>query len=317
MQFPKDAFRQYIRDVVRAYLILLKIMVPALIIVRLLNQFGLTEWLAWVLSPLMAGLGLPSELGLVWATGILTNIYTAMVVYYELSAGQGVTLAQISTLGVMILVAHAIPIEGAVARHLSVPWRMTIVLRVFGGYLLGLLTYLCFEWTGLGQAEAKMIWQPEAVSDDWLSWLIEQLQMLASIFLILAGLMAGLRILRWMGLEKLLSILLRPLMAIMKVQKPAANITIVGLMLGLSFGAGLLIDEARSGRVSKRDIQIVACFLGLCHSIVEDTLLIMLLGAHLVPLLLGRLVFSCLVIWFIGHYVYPVKEDRQIGESSA
>ncbi|TNC81564.1 MAG: hypothetical protein C9356_08205 [Oleiphilus sp.] len=310
MNFSYPVLRQYGKDVFRAYFILLKLMVPALIIVRVLDQLGFTQWLAWLLSPLMSAVGLPSELGLVWATGMLTNIYTAMVVYYELAADQPITLAQISTLGVMILVSHAIPVEGAVARLLQVPWRLTIVLRVGGGFVLGWLTCLSFDLLSLGSRPAHSVWKPELTDSDWATWGLEQLQLLSTILLILAALMAGLRILQWLGLERLLGVLLKPLMSLMQVKENAANITIVGLMLGLSFGAGLLIDEARSGRVSKRDIKVVACFLGLCHSIVEDTLLIMLLGAHVVPLLFGRLLFSCIVIWLICKSVYPPEQTR-------
>lgn len=311
MKFPYQALRQYGKDVFRAYFTLLKLMVPALVIVRVLEQLGLTEWLAWLLSPLMSAVGLPNELGLVWATGMLTNVYTAMVVYYELAADQPISLAQISTLGVMILVSHAIPVEGAVAKILHVPWRLTIVLRVGGAYVLGWLTCLSFDVMSVGTESAYSVWKPEQTESDWLSWGAEQLRLLLTILVILAGLMAGLRALRWLGLERLLGILLNPLMSLMKVEKNAANITIVGLMLGLSFGAGLLIDEARSGRVSKRDVKIVACFLGLCHSIVEDTLLIMLLGAHVVPLLVGRLLFSCLIIWLICIWLYPPERLAQ------
>ena len=34
---------------------------------------------------------------------------------------------------------------------------------------------------------------------------------------------------------------------------------------------------ARSGRLTPRDIVLTLCFLGLCHSLIEDTLLIMLI----------------------------------------
>ena len=280
-------------------------MIPALLIVRLLEQFGGTEALAWLLSPLMSPLGLPNEFGLVWAAAILTNIYTAMIVFYELSSGQELSVMQVSTVGVMILISHALPIEGAVAKVLGVPWRVTIILRVAGAYLLGLLCAIGFAEFDLGQGPATALWHPIVRAIDWGGLLLGQVQMLLSIFVILAALIAFLRLLRLVGLEKLMSVLLQPLMRIMTVSRDSANVTIVGLMLGLSFGAGLLIDEGRSGRISKRDMRVVACFLGVCHSIIEDTLLILLLGADVIPVLLGRFVFSCLLIALIARYVYP------------
>ncbi len=287
-------------------------MVPALIIVRLLEQFGGTEALAWLLSPLISPLGLPNEYGLVWAAAMLTNIYTAMIVFYEVSAGQELNVMQVSTLGVMILIAHALPIEGAVAKVLGVPWRVTLLLRVVGSYVLGALCVAGFTLLELGSEAASSLWQPSLRATDWVGWLLEQSQMLASIFIILAALIAFLRLLKLVGLERLMGVLLQPLMRIMTVSRDSANVTIVGLMLGLSFGAGLLIDEGRSGRISKRDMRIVACFLGLCHSVIEDTLLILLLGADIVPILVGRFLFSCLIIALIARYVYPKDPPRVV-----
>lgn len=317
LQSTQAALATFFNDVVRSYWILVRIMVPALVIVRLLEVFGVTEWFGVVLGPLMSPLGLSSEMGLVWAAAILTNIYTAMAVFYELSAGQIFSVAQISIVGVLVLLSHAIPVEGAVARVLHVPWRLTIALRIGGGYLLALLTYWACDLSGFGAGAASSLWQPEARAEGWLAWCWEQVQLLFSVLVILAGLMAGLRFLRWIGFERVMGALLLPLIKIMRVDRSAANVTIIGLMLGLSFGAGLLIDAAKSGEISKRDMQVVACFLGMCHSIIEDTLLIMLLGADIIPILVGRFVFSCLVIYWLSRALFPKdpESDKVMAEA--
>ena len=59
----------------RVYWALVKIMVPVLIIVKLLDAFGASHYLSLVLSPLMEFVGLPAEMGIVWAAAILVNIY--------------------------------------------------------------------------------------------------------------------------------------------------------------------------------------------------------------------------------------------------
>ena len=71
---------------------------------------------------------------------------------------------------------------------------------------------------------------------------------------------------------------------------------LVGLTLGLSFGGGLLINEVRRGHIKGKDVFMTLAFLSLCHSLIEDTLLIMLLGADLTTILLGRLVFTLLIV---------------------
>ena len=62
----------------------------------------------------------------------------------------------------------------------------------------------------------------------------------------------------------------------------------------------MLIKEARSGHLSQRDIFLTLGFLGLCHSIIEDTLLVFLLGADLSGILWARVVFALLVIGLLA-----------------
>jgi len=304
-----DAVKSFLNDVARAYWILLKIMLPAVIVVKVLQELGATEYLASVLSPLMQIIGLPSEFGLVWAASILTNIYGAMVVFYQLSDGMTYSVAQISTLGMLVLVAHALPIEGAVAKALGVSWRLTLVMRIGGGYLFGLLVFLSASFTAWGEEPSVVLWSPSPSGEGLLAWFQAQGEMLVGILIILSSLMAFLRILRVLGIDRLFNLLLLPLTRLLKVEKDASQVTIVGLMLGLSFGAGLLIDSAKKGEISARDMKIVACFLGLCHSLIEDTLLVMLLGAHWVPVLLGRLVFSILLMIVVVRVLFRDPKD--------
>jgi hypothetical protein len=133
------------KDILRVYWTLLKIMVPTLIVVKLLDSVGGTEWLAILLSPFMEALGLPQEWGLVWAVAILTNIYTAMAVFYEVAGQADFTGAQITVLGLLILFAHSLPMEGAVAKAAGVPWWMTIVFRVGGGLVIGWLAHSVYQ----------------------------------------------------------------------------------------------------------------------------------------------------------------------------
>ena len=100
-----------------------------------------------------------------------------------------------------------------------------------------------------------------------------------------------------MGLtERLIHWLLYPVLRLLGIGKEAANVAVIGTVLGLTFGAGLLIKEAQSGRLSRRDIFFTIGFLSLCHSVIEDTMLVMLLGADLSGVLWARLVFALLVI---------------------
>ncbi|MDX5433378.1 MAG: hypothetical protein LPK20_07395 [Halomonas sp.] len=288
--------RQLLREAWSVYLALLKVMMPALLIVKALEMLGMTELLGHWLSPLMTPLGLPEPLSVVWAATLLTNIYTGLVIFFEVTRDTPLTVAQVTVLGALMAVGHSLPIEGAVARLAGVPWWLTVLLRVGGAWLLGWLLHLSYSLGGWLQHANHVVWEPSTQEATLAAWLQGQAITLATIFVVILALMAFLKLLRRLGVERLIHKLLYPLLRLLGIGPAAANITVIGITLGLSFGAGLLLREAHSGRLTPRDIVLTLCFLGLCHSLIEDTLLIMLMGADLSGLLWARLAFALVVI---------------------
>lgn len=292
----------FMRDVFSVYGTLLKVLVPALVLVKILDELGATVWLGHLLAPLMQLLGLPPELGVVWAATLLTNIFTGMVVFFEIAGDMPLSVAQISVFSALLLIGHSLPVEGAVARRAGVPWWATIVLRLGGALVFAGLLNACYRLLDGDTREAELIWRPEPSASGWDGWLLSQLETLGMIFLIILTLMVLLAILRHLGLERLIHMALSPLLRTLGIGRAAANVTVIGTTLGLTYGAGLLIRDVDSGAMSKRDSVLVLCFLGLCHSVIEDTLLILLLGADLWAVLWARLAFAVVVIAILARW---------------
>ncbi|EPC02344.1 membrane protein [Litchfieldella anticariensis FP35 = DSM 16096] len=287
---------QLLRETWTVYLTLLKVMIPALLIVKALEILGMTERLGEWLSPLMMPLGLPEPLSMVWAATLMTNIYTGLVIFFEISRETPLTVAQVTVLGALMAVGHSLPVEGAVARKAGVPWWLTLLFRVGGAWLLGWALHMSYSLGDWLQQANHVVWEPTPRDAGLAAWVQDQAITLATIFVVILALMALLSLLRWLGIERLIHKLLYPLLRLLGVGSSAANITVIGITLGLSFGAGLLLREAHSGRLMPRDIVLTLSFLGLCHSLIEDTLLIMLLGADLSGILWARLGFALVVI---------------------
>mgnify|MGYP000529990447 FL=1 len=72
---------------------LFRIMIPAIIVIKLLKIMGGIELLSIALEPVMTWVGLPESMGIVWATTLLTNIYTGMFVFFSQSAEAQLTEA--------------------------------------------------------------------------------------------------------------------------------------------------------------------------------------------------------------------------------
>ena len=289
------SLRRLLHDALSAYLTLIRLMVPALIIVKTLDMMGGTRLLAGLLEPVMRLVGLPAEAGIVWAAAMLTSIYTGLAIFADLSLDTPLTIAQVSVLGTMILVAHSLPVEGAIAKATGVSWPATLLIRMGGALVLGALLHVFYSGTGTLQEPSAMLWRPEPADPSLLAWALGQLRSLAMIFVIIVSLMALLRLLKALGIERLMHALLAPLLRLIGIGREASNVTIIGFTLGLSIGAGLLIREVRTGSLSRRDIFLTMAFLGLCHSVIEDTLLIVLMGADLSAILWTRLAFAILV----------------------
>jgi len=306
------AVKRLFKDAFASYLILIRLMIPAVIIVKALDMMGGTRVLALMLEPVMQWVGLPAEVGIVWAAAMITNLYTGVVVFADLSTDIPLSIAQVSVLGTMLLLAHGLPVEGAVARATGIPWAATLLIRLGGALVIGSLLHLFYSVTGTLQEPATMLWRPEATDPSLMSWALSQLKTLAMIFLIIVTLMMLLRVLKLLGIERLMHAMLAPLLRVIGIGREASNVTIIGFTLGLSIGAGLLIREAQTGKLSRRDIFLTMAFLGMCHSIIEDTLVILLLGADLSAILWARLAFAIIVTALLaraGRWIPTLQHD--------
>lgn len=301
--------KELLLEITQVYLTLLKVMVPAIIAVKALNMLGGTQWLAQVAGPLMQLVGLPEQLGLVWATAILTNIFTAMVVFVEVTSQLELSVAQVSVVGILILLSHSVLVEGAVAKMAGVSWRLTIGLKVGGGLILAAIVNAIYTGLNYQQQTAQLLWQAEPQGQSLIEWSINQVQMLLFILILISALIIVLRIFKKVGIESLLQKALSPLLKMLNITKNASNITITGITLGLSYGAGLLIAEIKKGNISGKDILLSISFLNLAHSLIEDTLLVLLLGADILAILWIRLIFAVIVIALMSKYIAMKRPD--------
>jgi hypothetical protein len=95
-----------VREALKTSYDLFKIIIPISILTKLLTDAGVTHYLGLALSPVMEVVGLPGSMGLVWATTLVTNIYGGIVVFASLAPEANLTIAQVTVLTTMMLIAH-------------------------------------------------------------------------------------------------------------------------------------------------------------------------------------------------------------------
>lgn len=275
---------------------LFKLMIPIIIIVKIIEELGGIEYIALALEPLMQLVGLPSSMGLVWATTLLTNIYGGMIIFISMAHQETLSVAQVTVLGGMMLVAHALPIEIRIIQKAGVRVLYIFLLRVLGALFVGFVLHQIYSAGNFLSEANQALWNPTLSSDDSLSaWVLNQLITFSQVFVIIAVLMTFLKILKVSGIENLIASALQPLLRFIGLGKNTTSITIIGILLGVVYGGGLLINEAKSEKVSKHEIFGSLTLLALLHSIIEDTILILLLGAHISGALFFRVFFAILL----------------------
>ncbi len=286
------------RESVPAFLFVFKVSFPLMLAIRAVeDHYPLVETLGGALGPLMGVVGLPGETGIPWAAAILVQPYAAYALLTEQWERLELTVAQATVFGILVLEVHAIVIEARIAQLLGCRAWFTCALR-FGAALAqgALFIAVCNGLGWLQQPADVLVLEPAGGDGGWGDWLAAQLRTWVFFAAVLYCLNLFMRAMRFLHVERVFVWALGPVMGLMGIHRSASMVGVIGLVLGLSFGAALLMAEAQSGRVPRRDIFLSVCLLGICHSVLEDTLLTALFGAHVAGVLLLRVAFALALV---------------------
>ncbi len=291
------AILRVIVDAARICLDLFKVMVPILIGVKILKELGWIVYLAKPLAPLMGLVGLPPECGLTWATAIANNLYAALAVHAALVPSMDpLTVAQATVLATMMLIGHNIFVEGAITKRCGVSFWGQAALRLGGALACGALLHGAFSLLGIFGDPAPLLFTPPAEDAGIGVWALSEAKNLGMIYCVIASLVGLMRLLDALGVTRFFETALMPFLRLMGIGRAAATITVIGLVMGLAYGGGLILHEVQAGRVKRRDVFSALSLMSLSHALIEDTLLMYLIGATLWGTFVGRLVFSLAVV---------------------
>lgn len=307
----KTFFQEIITESYDVSVTLFRLMIPVVVVVKVLEEFGLIKYLGLFLEPLMGLVGLPESMGLVWATTILTNIYAGMIVFVSQAAIEPLTVAQVTVLGGMMLLAHSIPVEVRIAQKAGMSVWFSLLIRVVGAVLYGWLLCKIYMASDYLQTSHQLLWQPQGdVDSGLLQWALTQIKSFTMVLVIIFSLILSLKILKIVGIEKLFKVILKPLLKVLGISEKAITFTVVGITLGLSYGGGLLINEAEKGEIAQKDLFVSIALLSILHSLIEDTLLILVLGADISGVLFFRMAFAFIFVGGLSRGIAKMNDFR-------
>jgi spore maturation protein SpmB len=299
----KKELQAIVHDTGSTYLFLLKIMIPISIVVKLLEETGAIYLIGNQLTPAMSIVGLPGDFALVLATAMLVNIYGALIVFFQLSLLNTYTVAQVTIVACMMLIAHTLPIEARIAQKAGVRLWWTLCLRILGAFLFGMILNLLFTSFSLFQETSTVIWRPEYTESSIVQWIIGQIGYYIMIFLIILSLMILMHILKKTEVLNKLNTFFKPGLEFLGMSKQAAMLPLIGMTLGLAYGGGLIVKEAASNNISSKDIFLSLSFMGLSHSLIEDTILTLSIGASIGGIFFGRILFTIGVMFCMARCI--------------
>lgn len=289
-----------------------KFIFPITFFVAILQFTPVLPWLINLIEPLMALLGLRGEAAIPLVLGTTLNLYSGIAGILSLE----LTVKEVFTLAVMLSFAHSLFIETAVALRVGV--KLWVVLTVRFGLAIFSALAIRFLWNG-GDEIAKYGLMPEraASPEGWGEIVMHALQTaslgILQLIIIVFPLMIIVQFLRDFGFLDKFSRKLAPFTKVIGVAPNTSTTLVTGLVIGLAYGAGVMIQAVQEDGVSKRDATLVFIFLVACHAVVEDTLIFMPLGIPILPLLLIRVVTAFVLTMTVAYFIRQAEKKELEG----
>lgn len=115
------------------------------------------------------------------------------------------------------------------------------------------------------------------------------------LILIIVPLVMAFELLRHLAVFRRLGRLMDPLMGGLGLNRYSALPLFTGVVLGIAYGAGIIIRSAKEQNLTRRDLFLVGLFLATCHAVIEDTLIFVVIGGDAWLMLGVRLVLAVLL----------------------
>ena len=296
MEKSKKILVNIFQETTKIFWILFKVILPVVIVIRALELIGAIPFLAKFLEPLTSFIGIDGSLGLVWMAAILVNIYAGLAAFASLQAIFDYSVAETTILGLIILIAHSLPIEVAIAKKSRISWIFNLSFRFINAIVAGKILNLIFtKYELFNEPNQSVLQVPNELVSNF-EWATLQIQNFFIIFLIIFFIISTINVFKSLGVWSLIINIMKIPLSYLGMSEKVANIILIGLTLGISFGGGFLIEESKKNNISKKDILLSLSFLSLCHSIIEDTILILLLGSHISGILFFRFIYTVIII---------------------
>ncbi|SEM68148.1 nucleoside recognition domain-containing protein [Lihuaxuella thermophila] len=280
---------------------LAKVVFPVTLLVQLVKHTPLMGWITQGLAPFMSWIGLPGEAAIPLVLGNILNLYAGIGAVLTLD----LTVKQVFIIALMLSFSHNLLIESALCKRVGVATWVVLLVRMG----LAVLSALLIHWLWIGGNERAVfagITPQESEPAGWFQIaqgaLVTAAQGVITLVVIVIPLMMLIQILKDLRFLDWLSKGVAPLLRPFGIAPRGAVTLASGLLVGLFFGAGIIIQQAEEQSFSRRDIHLLIIFLAACHAVIEDTLIFVPLGIPVLHLLWIRFLAAVIVTLLVARF---------------
>ncbi|WP_261132006.1 nucleoside recognition domain-containing protein [Bacillus sp. Marseille-Q3570] len=287
-----------------------KIIFPITLIVTILGQTPLMDWLVRLAEPLMKWIGLSGEAALPLVIGNFLNLYAGIGAILSLD----LTVKEVFILAVMLSFSHNLLIESSVAAKVGIKMWIVMVVRI--GLALISAFFISIVWKG-GSEQAVygfISGSEEQVNGFWnILWhglekgFIGILQLAA----VVIPLMIFIQVMKDLNWLTVFSRWMAPITKALGMKPNTSTTLAAGIFFGLAFGAGVMMQAVKEDGVEKKDLYLAFIFLVSCHAVIEDTLIFIPLGIPVWPLLIIRLVVA-IILTMVVAFIWNRVEAKNV-----
>ncbi len=278
-----------------------KVIFPITLIVFVLQYTPVLPWVMEKISPFMKLLGLSGDAAIPLVLGNFLNLYAGIAGILSLD----LTVKEVFIVAVMLSFSHNLLIESTVAAKVGVKIWLIVAVRI--GLALISAVVINLLWKGGSEmAQYGMMPPQQAEPNGWGEILLLGLEKagygVLQLALIVIPLMIIIQIMKDLGWMEVFSRWLAPATRALGMNANTSTTMVAGLVIGLAYGAGVMIQAVKEDGVSKKDVTIAFIFLVSCHAVVEDTLIFIPLGIPVLPLLIIRLVTAIVLTMIVAYF---------------
>lgn len=289
----KEAFRAGIRKGFAGFVWMIKILTPVSLFTAVLEWTGWIGKLDFVLRPLTELLGMPSIAVLPLISGILTGVYGAIASMAVLP----LTTEQMTLIAIFVLIAHNMIQEGIIQGQSGIHPLKATLFRFATAIVTVAACALFLDTQGAAPLAGELYNRaPEPFLVMLEAWLSSMAWLSVKIFCIIMTILISLEVLKSLGWIEHIVRLFYPILYILGLDRKVGVLWITAVVFGLSYGAAVIVEEARRGDITKEDLEILHLSIGINHSMVEDPTLFLVLGVPPLWLWMPRLIVAIIAV---------------------